>query len=295
MSAGSADRSLAIIRAQIHRALLRYGQLSAWAHRGLLVVWLICGGAILLMLWVWPAQDRIHRLETSLRVQEVELRSLDARIREGQALTRALHTDSTAMPLLTRDPWPFLQRLTQTRSVHLIDYTPLTRNDKQGCQPLHLKINGPALHVQGLLQDLLHSPHTIEYFTLSADGSGTTTLTLKICMVGRESPARTSTSFPSNLPTHLRPSTALFQFTPKVIRTRTVLEELPLASYRVIAMGRAEHDHYALVRTPAGKIHTIRPGARIGNRDGQVLSIHANGIEVQQDAERLILLIGTPP
>ncbi len=299
MNVGSTGRALAIIRTQLHRALLRYGQLSAWSHRGLLVVWLICSGAILLTLWVWPAQDRIHRLETSLRTQEGELRSLDARIRKGQAITRALQADSTATSLLTPDPWPFLQRLTQTRSVHLIDYTPRTRNDKQDCQPLRLKINGPAIRAQGLLQDLLHSLHTVEHFILSADENGTTTLALKICMAGKEPLARTTTAFPSrsptNLPTHPRPSAALFQPIPKVIRTRTVLEELPLASYRVIAVGRAEHDHYALVRTPAGKTHTLRPGARIGNRNGQVLSIHANGIEVQQDADRLTLLIGTPP
>jgi hypothetical protein len=34
---------------------------------------------------------------------------------------------------------------------------------------------------------------------------------------------------------------------------------------------------------------------RLGDRSAPVLAIHPNGIEVQQDRDRLSLLIGNPP
>lgn len=282
----------------LSRALLRYGQVSAGMHHGALAVWPLCIGALWLALWIWPTQDRIHALEAQLRAGTIELRGLDERRREAQALTHALHalnpinplsppnTAATATPPSAPDPWPYLQGLAHARAVHLLDYTPLPANAKPDGQRLRLKMHGAPLAVQGLLQDLLRGPHSVERFTLTPDDRGMTTLSLQVCIRGAEShPVLTNT-----------PTAALFQARPKVVaKPRTALEELPLSAYRVIAVGRAEHDHYALVRTPAGKTHTIRPGMRLGDRNARVLAILPNGIEVQQDTGRQSLLIGNPP
>lgn len=270
----------------IARVLLHHGQAPAGRHRSLLAIWLFCVGTISLMLWIWPTQERIHGLEAALRTSKGELRTLDARLREGQALSNALQAIPSALPQPTRDPWPYLQRLAQARSVDLVNFTPLAANPERTCQPLRLETNGTALRVQALLRDLLRSPHTVDHFTLTPDDSGSTTLALQICMNGTASrPVLTAKS-----------SIALFQPKPKIKHTpRTVLEEHPLSAYRVIAVGRAEHDHYALLRTPSGKTHTVRAGMRLGDHSGQIVTIHPNGIEVQQDNSRLTLLIGGPP
>lgn len=268
----------------IARILLRHGQSSAARNWGLLAIWLLCVGTISLTLWIWPAQERVHGLEAALRVREVELHRLDARLREAQALNNALQSIPSAGPQMPRDPWPYLQRLAQARSVDLVNFTPLAADPERTCQPLRLEINGTSLRIQALLQDFLRSPHTVKHFSLTPDNSGTTSLALQICMSGTESrPVLTA-----------KPSIALFQPTPKH-KPRTILEELPVSDYRVIAVGRAEHDHYALLRTPSGKIYTVRPGMRLGERGGQVIAIHPNGIEVQQDTDRLSLQIGSPP
>jgi len=273
------------------RVLLRYGQTQARMHHGVLAAGLLCLGTILLTLWIGPAHERIHTLETTLRARTLELRGLDERLREAQALTHALQALPTDKPLATqphpvRDPWPFLQGLAQARSVQLLAYTPLAAAPERDCQPLRLKMHGAPSAVQGLLQDLLRSPQSVERFTLTPDANGATTLALQVCL--RAAEAR---PLPVNAPT-----AALFQPVPKVVRKpRTVLEEHPLSDYRIMAVGRAEHDHYALVRTPSGKIHPVRPGMRLGDRSALVLAIHPNGIEVQQDTDRLSLLIGGPP
>ncbi len=289
----------------LSRVLLRLGQTPARRHHGALALWLICLGTLSVMLWIGPTQGRIQALEATLHTHTIELRERDERLREAKALNHALNnalpaTTPTTTPahIVTpaksgaQDPWPFLQSLAHARSVHLLDYTPATDNPKPDCQRLRLKMSGAPLAVQGLLNDLLHSPQSVERFTLSpsqpADDHGATALSLQVCM--RE-------TTPSALPgTHSNPSAALFQPRPKVSHTpRTALEEHPLAAYRVIATGRAAHDHYALVRTPAGKVHTVRPGVRIGDQGGQVSAILPNGIEIQHNADRQSLLIGTPP
>lgn len=299
MNDGRLKDPLARLSHTLSRGFLRYGQVPAGMHHGALAVWLLCLGALLLALWIWPTQGRIHTLEAQLRAGTIELRGLDERLREAQALTQALHAISpisppnatpaaaaTTTPPSAQDPWPYLQGLAHARAVHLLDYTPLPANAKPDGQRLRLKMHGAPLAVQGLLQDLLRGPHSVERFTLSPDDRGMTTLSLQVCIRGAEShPVLTNT-----------PTAALFQPAPKVARKpRTALEEIPLSDYRVIAVGRAEHDHYALVRTPAGKTHTIRPGMRLGDRGGQVRAILPNGIEVQQDTGRQSLLIGNPP
>ncbi len=294
MNNGPLSDLFARLSQTLSRALLRHGQIPARAHHGAMTLWLLCIGALSLTLWIWPTQDHIHNLETTLRTRTIELRGLDERLREAEALNNTLQTVTTASPRLTQDPWQFLQGLAQAQSVHLLDYTPLPANPESDCQRLRLKMNGAPLAVQGLLQDLLHSPQSVERFTLSTgtttDDRGLITLSLQVCI-------RNPTSYPSAHPgPSSAPSAALFQPRPKPIHTpRTVLEEHPLSAYRVIAIGRAAHDHYALVRTPAGKTHTVRPGMRLGDRGGKVHAILPNGIEIQQDTEHQSLLIGTPP
>ncbi len=280
------------LSATLSRLLLRYGQAPARVHHGALALWLLCIATLLLAFWIWPAHERIDHLEARLRAGTLERRGLDERLREAQILSHALRALPTAQPQPARDPWPFLQALAQARSVQLIDYTPLldytplAASSHGDCQPLRVKMLGASSALQGLLQDLLRSPQSVERFTLTPDASGATTLALQICQRDTESP-----------PIFTRtPRTALFEPAPKVARRpRTALEEHPLADYRVIAIGRAEHTHYALVRTPAGKIHPVRRGMRLGDRSAPVLAIHPNGIEVQQDRDRLSLLIGSPP
>lgn len=302
MSDGPLNPPLATLSHTLSHALLRYGQTPAKRHHGALAVWLIGLGALSLALWIVPTQGRIHALESQLRTRTIELGGLDERLRAATTLNHALQTDLNPAPLPTTpaatprstpDPWLFLQGLAKTRSVHWLDYTPLPATSKPDCQRLRLKMNGASLAVQGVLNDLLHSPHAIERFTLSPsatpDDRAATTLALQVCVHKAAAPPRAHSS-PST------PSAALFQPVPKVaVRPRTALEEHPLSAYRVIATGRAAHDHYALVRTPAGKIHTVRPGVRIGDRSGQVSAILQNGIEIQHDTDRQSLLIGTPP
>lgn len=292
----------------LSRVLLFYGQTPKGIHHIALAVWLTCIVALVLTFSIWPAQDRIQNLEATLHARALDLRNLDERLREAQALNLALTqrlqdtngpgTAATVSPHTSQDPWPILQGLAHARSVQIIDYAPLsapqatqTTSTGRDCQPLRVKMLGTSIAVQGLLQDLLRSPQTLERFTLAPDENGSTTpvsttLALQVCI-------RAAKSSPGVFPP---PSIALFQPSPKVARKpKTALEEFPLSAYRVIAVGRADHDHYALLRTPTGVTHTVRSGMLLGDRGGQVLAITPNGIEVQQDNDRQSLLIGSPP
>lgn len=300
MNNGPLSTPFASLSQTLSRALLRYGQTPAWVHRSVLAAWPLGLGALLLILWIAPTQDRIHTLEAQIRARTIEIRRLDEHLREAEVLTRDLQAlaplsaAALTSPRPTHAPWLFLQGLAEARSVHLLDYTPLHAKPEPDCQRLRLKTNGATLAVQALLQDLLRSPHAVERFTLSPstppDARGSIHLSLQLCV--RETQSQPS----AYSPPASHPSAALFQPAPKVaLKPRTALEELPLSAYRVIATGRAAHDHYALVRTPAGKIHTVRPGMRIGDRSAQVHAILPNGIEVQQDTDRQSLLIGNPP
>jgi hypothetical protein len=256
---------------------LRYGQLATRTHLTVILAITALLSVGIMTLWIRPLISRTEQLTTAIQAQQTEQRALHAHRHEAEQLSQALHAHTPPHPQLHTDPWPSLYRLAHRWAVRWDDYTPDPRPTTSNCQPIKARGHGAATHA--VLYALLRSPHHITHFKLSPRE-----LWLHAC-IGPSPHDDAST---------LRPITALFTPAPKP-HAQSALETQPLSTYRVIAIGRATQDSYALVRDASGKIHTVRTGARLGSADGRVHAITTAGIEIYQHGITLSLNIGNRP